>query len=311
MISAKIIADSVSPSGDRITTYELEYPRFIHSELMTHRLFSRNAASSRAIPIAKTIEQVRTNPATPIHWGMNQAGMQANEELEERSKARVQELWCHAAQAATVYAEIMDEQGAHKQIVNRILEPFVFMKTVVTATEYDNWFWLRCHADAQPEIKELADKMYSLYTGNEPIKLEAGDWHVPYYNGNYGNGVWKDSGYAREDGAHNFENTDWKRGGYTLNQALKISASCCAQVSFRSLDEGLEKAKRIYDRLVDSVPVHASPFEHQASPITTSIWENGMTHEDISGNYWSGNFKGWIQHRQLIKNNVCWNYEGE
>jgi thymidylate synthase ThyX len=84
MISAKIIADSISESeyGDRITTFELEYPRFIHGELMTHRLFSRNAASSRAIPINKMMDQVLTAPAMPVEWGLNKSGMQAEEMLK-------------------------------------------------------------------------------------------------------------------------------------------------------------------------------------------------------------------------------------
>lgn len=307
MIEAKIIADSISPDGDRITTYELQYPRFIHSELMTHRLFSRNAASSRAIPVEKMIEQVQNNPAMPVHWGKNQPGMQAEEEFSGITKDIVIGLWADAADNAASLAASMNSVGAHKQLVNRILEPFQWMKTIVTATEYDNFFWLRCHADAQPEIKVLAEKMYEAMQGNTPSPLKYEDWHLPYVETYIPLGMCK---------------AKYSVNGVSvsLEQALKVSASCCAQVSFRALDDGLEKAERIYDRLVNSVPVHASPFEHQAKPMEyantddsfysegNGVIEQGVTHTDTSGNYWSGNFKGWIQYRQLIDNNVCWDY---
>lgn len=297
-IKAKIIADSVSAvNGQRITTFELEYPRFIHSELMTHRLFSRNAMSSRAVPIEKMINQVEDDPATPIHWGKNQSGMQAKEELCDYELDVVQALWKDAAKELTLYAKHMSEHSAHKQIVNRILEPFQLMKTVLTATEFDNFFWLRCHEDAQPEIKDLADKMYQAMQENNTATLSSDDWHTPYF----GDGYWlKDCGISLED-------------------ALAISSSCCAQVSYRLLDDSVEKAHKVYQRLVESTPVHASPFEHCAAPMIEPYnehwhtdglrWQEGVTHVDIKGNFWSGNFKSWIQYRQLIDGNVCNKYE--
>lgn len=147
MNKATIVADSVSAvNGQRLITYELEYPRFIHAELMTHRLFSRNAASSRAIPISKMMEMVEETPAMPVEWGMNQAGMQAK---EVHSNPEVCEsVWKLAAQQAVYSAQALQNLGLHKQIVNRVLEPFQIMKTIVTATEFDNFFWLRCHKDA-------------------------------------------------------------------------------------------------------------------------------------------------------------------
>lgn len=297
-ISAKIIAHSISPSGQMIVTYELEYPRFIHSEALTHRLFSRNAASSRAIPVKTIIDQVRNDPAMPIHWGLNQSGMQAKEQLSDVAAAGAEYIWGHAAKAACDYAEGLTKIGLHKQATNRILEPFQTMKTVMTATCMDNFFWLRNHEDAQPEIKELARLMWEALQASTPFELKPGDWHVPYFNSGY----WPQS------------------SDFPLEDALAISSSCCAQVSYRKLDDTLEKAQMVYKRLVDSEPVHASPFEHQGSPMvnpdTTSIepWQGllqhkGVTHLDKSGNYWSGNFIGWIQHRQLIPNNVCNKYE--
>lgn len=284
-ITAKIIAYSRAPNGQLIVTFEIEYQRFIHGELMTHRLFSRNAASSRAIPVATIIDQVRNDPAMPIHWGANQAGMQAKEQLTGLSLNSAKSLWLDAAEVTADIAEEMSARGLHKQVANRILEPFQWMKTVVTATCFENWFWLRDHADAQPEIRALAIAMLEQLDSQDPVDLTPNDWHMPYF----GEGYWLlDCGIPLED-------------------ALAISSSCCAQVSFRKLDDTLDKAKTIYARLVESEPVHASPFEHQAKPMKrgADFRNKGITHKDRAGKFWSGNFIGWIQHRQLIPNNVA------
>lgn len=295
-IKAEIIAHSKSSiSGKEIVTFELEYPRWIHGEMLTHRLFSRNAASSRAIPVAKMIEQVRLAPATPVHWGKNQPGMQAKEELQGLQKEQVIDYWMLSSSSMAHWAEAMMEEGAHKQIVNRILEPFQMMKTVLTATEMDNFFWLRKHADAQPEIKLLAEKMWEALQESHAFVMSPGDWHTPYFEGGF-----------------------WMQGCATpLEDALAISSSCCAQVSYRKLDDSLEKAKNIFAKLIESKPCHASPTEHQATPIPNGFcapgakWEDGVTHVDRDNNFWSGNFKGWIQHRQLLTDNACWNYNEE
>jgi hypothetical protein len=300
-ITATVIKDSISEFGDRITTFELEYPRFIHGELMTHRMFSRNAMSSRAVPVSKMIEQVRDNPAMPIHWGKNQGGMQADEECHAKIFEGVcgwfdrEEWWKLQAEESASGAAMMSEAGYHKQIVNRLLEPFQMMKTIVTATEYSNFFNLRCHEDAQPEIHDLADLMKECMDESEPDKLKAGEWHIPYVD-LHGGGF-----YIENDSIYGGE-------ALSLEQALKVSASCCAQVSYRLLDNSVEKAIMIYDKLIESKPIHASPFEHQAKVmdkmvmLTTLIdtWEDGVTHMDSRHNFWSGNFKGWIQYRQLL-----------
>jgi len=292
-ISAKIIADSINPQGVRITTLELEYPRFIHAELMTHRVFSRNSASSRAIPVNKMLETITLNPAKPIHWGKNEAGMQANQELDTNAKIMANALWDTAKINAVKISDKMHQTGVHKQIANRITEPFQHMKVVVTSTEWNNWDWLRYHPDAQPEIKRLAEVMLEAVKESTSLNLKVGEWHVPYYGEGY-----------------------WKHGdSCSVEDALTISASCCAQVSYRLLDDSIEKARMVYKRLVESSPVHASPFEHQASPIIKrdgslnlkndiDSWQEGVTQMDRDGNLWSGNFQGWIQHRQLIPNNV-------
>jgi len=301
-IKATVIAHSKSAvNGKEIITMELEYPRFIHGEFMTHRMFSRNAASSRAIPVSKMIEQVRTSPAQPVHWGKNQPGMQAKEELEGNVKFTVEQEWKRVAGYSAQCASVMNNLGAHKQIVNRILEPFQTMKTVVTATEWENFYWLRNHEDAQPEIKRLAEVMLEAVSKSNAYVLEVGDWHVPYWY----NGVWR-QGSKNQDGSNAY-----------LDDALAISVSCCAQVSYRKLDDSLEKARDIYKRLVESEPVHASPLEHQATPMEYTetdgfcpddtqegLWQEGVTHMDKEYNFWSGNFQGWAQYRQMIPNNV-------
>lgn len=318
-ISAKIIADSItdSPFGIRITTYELEYPRFVHAEFLTHRMFSRNAASSRAIPVKSAIELILADTARPIHWGKNQPGMSAKEECNELIKMEHhslsgmlslsrEEAWDLARDRVIEVANAFSAAGYHKQIVNRLTEPFAHIKVVLTVTEDDNWFWLRNHVDAQPEIHALAQKMLAVKDASTPVVLKEGWWHTPYY----GDGYWRDSGHARVvDGK--LEAVDHKYpGAHSLKEALAISSSCCAQVSYRKNDESLEKAMSIFARLVESEPVHASPFEHQATPIPMQeSLPKGVTHMRFSDqSLWSANFKGWIQHRQLIPNHSCENY---
>lgn len=298
-ISATVIADSVSPEGVRITTLELEYPRFIHAELMTHRVFSRNSASSRAIPIKTMLDTITFNPARPVHWGKNQAGMQAKEELEQPNKIRAQSIWNAAMISSVKFSEQMHDAGVHKQIANRITEPFQHMKVVVTSTEWNNWDWLRNHPDAQPEIKVLAEKTIEARANSIPQKLKHGEWHVPYVKT-----ARNDVGWLSYYDEHNRE--------ISAHQAIMISASCCAQTSYRKSDTSLEKAETIYKRLIESEPCHASPVEHQAAVIDFSYvvqgesktWPVGVTHVDREGNLWSGNFRGWVQYRQLVPNNA-------
>lgn len=280
LFSATIIAGSENAyTGTRITTFELEYPRFIHSELMTHRAFSRNAASSRAIPITKMIEHVQNNTAMPIHWGKNQAGMQAKGEIEDIPTAIA--VWNSARDAAINHALSLNDLGVHKQIVNRLLEPFTIMKTIVTSTDWENWFHLRNHPDAQPEIKYLAELMQQAMRGYDSLyaKLYSHDWHMPYVN-------WIRLSNNRQCFIDDNGNE------ISLQDSLMISTSCCAQVSYRKTDDSLEKAKQIYARLVQSEPVHASPTEHQAMCVISK------------GEFRSNNFRDFLQYRSLIPNNV-------
>lgn len=247
MIKATIILDSLF-MGKRIVTFELEYPRYIHSELMTHRVFSRNASSSRAIPIERMIELVKTQPIKP-HWTQNQAGMQGDAVSNAKQQGIADHIWGKARMAAIEFAKELSEAGIHKQNANRLLEPFQSMKTLVTATEWDNFFDLRCHPDAQPEIQELANLMRMEMRVSKPMELKQGEWHIPYVF------------HQRVNGELQFSDDE---GVLSLEDAKAISASCCAQVSYRRLDTSRAKALDIFKRLVASRPIHASPFEHQA-----------------------------------------------
>lgn len=333
-IKAVVIADSVSSvSGKRITTYELQYPRFVHSEFLTHRMISKNSASSRAIPVAKMIENIRINPAIPSHWGKNQSGMQANEEHDApvyiwnaqgvipHPYSDRETAWLDAMDNAVSSAEAFAEAGYHKQIVNRITEPFQMMKVVATATEWDNFFWLRKHRDSQPEIRILAEKMWEAREKSNPQELRPGMWHTPYVS----NLEVMDGDYVER---LEYYIGDMVSGeGFqvlSLEDALKVSASMCAGVSYRTSDFTLEKANRVYDRLVTSTPVHASPFEHQATPLPytdpADILKAVISGEDVQTGSegftaihntlgaMSGNFAHWVQYRQTIEGNTCWNY---
>jgi thymidylate synthase ThyX len=263
---------------------ELNYPRFIHSEFMTHRMFSRNASSSRAIPVEKMIAAVSSSPAIPIHWGKNQAGMQAREELTEIEIDVVKSDWNYASKRMTEIATLMSEMDLHKQIVNRILEPFQWIKVIVTATEWDNFFKLRLHKDAQPEIQELARCMKIAVDESIPVELQPGEWHLPYV----------DLG-------------DFDDSGDPIPEAIKCSVARCARVSYLNHDNSapdISKDIALADMLLESG--HMSPFEHIATPMDfvkdtfELAWENGVTHKDRDNNFWSGNFRGWVMYRQLI-----------
>lgn len=264
MITAKVIEDSVAHHGGRLTTLQLSYPRMVHSELMTHRVFSRNASSSRAIPVAKMIEQVRENPAMPVYWGSNKPGMQAGEEVENIKAAKM--LWLRAASSAAAYAREMSEMGLHKQIANRVLEPFQTIHVVLSSTEWDNFFALRCHPDAQPEIQVLACAIRDAMQESIPKYLDMGEWHAPYM-------------------------TEDERKSLSQMLLLQSSAARCARVSYLKHDganPSLAEDLALFGRLAGGEPIHASPTEHQATPL-------------FSPSKFSKNFRGWRQFRDLIE----------
>lgn len=270
MIEAKIVADSLAPSGVRLTTFVLTYPRFIHSEFMTHRVFSRNASSSRAIPVKKQIQMVVDNPAIPLAFTKNKAGMQGGEALDGAAHEEAVKTWLRAREEAVFYASKLADLEVHKQYANRILEPWAHITVVCTATDWDNFFALRRHEAAQPEIHALADLMYDQYVLNRPTPRVEHDWHLPF--------VTSEERFLHR--GHNFEKT-----------AVRMSVARCARVSYLNHEgkvPSLEEDLKLYDRLLGSVPIHASPAEHQA-----------IAHGDE--NFRSGNFRGWQQYRKTLQ----------
>lgn len=243
-ISAKVIEDSTNSLNERITTFVLEYPRFIHAEFMTHRVFSRNAASSRAIPIEKMIQKVIDDPAMPIYWGKNQKGMQANEELTEDQIHYAKIEWLKARDRAVESAKMLSSMMVHKQISNRALEPYLNIKVICTGTAYENFFALRDHPDAQPEIRELARCMKEALRSSVAKPLGENEWHLPFV-------------------------TDEERLNSALDTNLIRSAARCARVSYDRVEGGssdLQNDIRIFTQLTSSKPPHSSPLEHQATP---------------------------------------------
>ena len=291
-IRAAVLAKSIA-NGITITTFLIEFPRFILGELNTHRAISKNGASSRAIPVAQQIKRVQDNPVVPIHFGLNQAGMSADTEVDENTKSKGVYEWLFNANRSVVGAQILQGMGVHKQVVNRIMEPYSFMRMVVTATEWDNFFWLRLHKDADPHIAELTRVMLHAYQKTRAAPLDESCWHTPFF----GNGYWTaDVEY---------------HSGITAQQAIEHSMSCCAQTSYRKLDMSTEKTEAIVERLFNGERCHASPSEHIAKPIEFTHCEpfTEATHIDSSNNLWSNNFKGWHQYRQRISNNVCTSFD--
>lgn len=274
-ISADIVLDSISPEGKRITTLELEFPRYILAELGTHRVLSRNSSSSRAIPLKKAIESTKEKFVTPVRWGKNQSGMQPSlENLEGKDLQIAKEAWIWAADACIRAATIFAEVGLHKQWAARCLEWFGTIRLVVTATEWGGMFMLRDHPAAQDEISYLIQAIKTAMNESTPQELKEGDWHLPYIS---------------EGDCHLLE----------LEDLLKVSAARCARVSYKTvhgvtstLEEDVALFKRLApDDMGEDNPFHASPTEHQARP--------SKPYEDTL--HCTGNLVGWVQHRKVIE----------
>jgi len=250
MISATVVADSLSPTGSRLTTVQATFHRFILPEVLTHRAFSRNVASNRAIPTKKLIEQVRFNPAYPIEFGSNKPGMVAGLPLNKSQTLSARVVWRKAAMMASDYAEMLYESGVHKQVVNRVLEPFLWTTAIISSTEagWENFFAQRMSPLAQPEINTLAHRIYEAMFASTPTELSYGDWHVPYI-------TMKDV-------------YDLELAGRPQDDERKLSAARCARVSYLTHDgkRDTNKDLELYEKLVTADPPHWSPLEHVATP---------------------------------------------
>lgn len=337
MFDAKILLDSVSETGKRLTTFEATFPRIVLAEFNTHRMLTRNSASSRAIPFLKQLSWTLSDPFIPARFPQNTKGMQPQEyyDLGSYEYELAKEIWLSARDSMIVHAKKLtgnlpagyissgsdfrsDKEvflNVHKQIANRLLEPFLWHKVIVTATEWSNFFKLRTHPDAQLEIRTIADLLYDLYHqesvpcpdglagcevlhGNyKPKTLKKGEWHCPL--------IHKEDTNLIDEYLDNITGeSDRSLDNYTktfLEIQKKISVARCARVSYLT-HEGIRdliKDLELYTRLHTSG--HWSPFEHVATP----AWHReggGYTNER------HGNFFGWMQHRQEFPNENCQNF---
>lgn len=328
-ISVQVIADSISSYGKRLTTILATYPRFIHAEVMTHRVFSRNASSSRAIPFVKLRDEILSGTAMPIHWGKNQPGMQAFEEHNApvslpaymgRASVAPKMAWEMAAGMAMDIASAFWDAGYHKQIVNRLVEPFSHIHVVITSTEWDNFFGLRCHPDAQPEIRELANQVRMAMDSSSPVILKKGEWHLPFVT----NEDWAQANMIAVDNAalisvEEEEPVDTMHHGDTdaLKILLKVSSARCARTSYRTFDGKISTVQAdiaLCDKLTKSRPIHSSPFEHQGTPDekreVMKFYRDEMDNWDMKHatitEEWDeaekhGNFEGFVQYRKVLE----------
>lgn len=262
--TAEIIGDAVNTATNkRLTTFQITYHRFITAEFNTHRMLSKNASSSRAIPVKKLVRKMWQDNLEPVWWGAAQKGMQAKEELTGVRKLLARALWHSLRGINGLGALAFDKLGVHKQIANRVIEPYSTITMIVSATEWDNFFHLRAHPDAQPEFQALAYQMKRLYDEHIPMQLRPGEWYIP----------------ERYDIGEK----------YLSQTRLKAAVGKIARVSYLT-HEGqadVNKDIELFMRLVGSVPRHSSPTEHVAFATLNSS---------------SGNFaKGWVQLRKYIE----------
>ena len=286
-ITVKILADSIAKNGKRITTKLCTYPRAIHSEIMTHRMLVKSSASSRAIPVEKLIQRIVDDPWIPSYIGKNQRGMQAGEELNEENRREAVYQWLRARDRAVEHAQEMVNLGAHKQVVNRLLEPWMFITVIITGTEWNNFFALRRHPAAEPHFHELADKMWEAREASTPRLLEPGEWHLP---------MWFDTGGHPDDEKSFLAYEREIGGGALFNDAgrswekSQIAVARCARVSYLTHDgrRDLKEDIDLYKRLTKQVPPHAAPLEHVAMAL-----DQPERH---------GCFIGWKSHRMMLPN---------
>lgn len=261
---AEVLADSINASGARLTTMQVTFPRIILAEFNTHRVLSRNSASSRAVPVKKRIAMVEKRPFVPEVFYRNKAGMQGDEPLTGEDEVLAREAWHVGAMRAAEIATLLNSIGVHKQTANRVLEPYLWHTVVVSATEWDNFFHLRCNPDAQPEFRKIACMMREARDKSEPVMRAYGDWHLPYIT-------------DEERATH---------GDQYMYKLAKISSARCARVSYKAFD-GTTSAEvdiALGHKLMSSG--HMSPFEHAARSMGTRDFR--------------GNFSGWLQYRKML-----------
>lgn len=322
MHAARVLADSVSPRGIRLTTIEGRYPRIVLAEKNTHRALSRNSGSSRALPTKKMLAMIREAPYIPSIWGTYQSGMQGGPPLVGEARAKAEAGWLRARDAMIEEAEYLLSLGVEKGLTNRLLEPFMWHTVIVTATEWDNFLHLRCHKDAHNDIRLFAEKVQEALHGSSPRELAPGEWHLPLFGG-----IDDEPEGTMSNDAVDYE---WAR---------KVSVGRCTRVSYLTHDGRRDPQEDIglHDRILKSG--HMSPFEHVARPMTEAEFESYHGYEivtekgsvyrlqssvrpvvgansvfsaegislasddrivDVREGAFCGNFNGWVQYRKTL-----------
>lgn len=270
----KIILDSIAPCGKRLTTITCTSPRIILAEINTHRDRARNAASSRAIPFPKMLEQIESDPFIPIRFGSEQKGMQTGGEIDDPAAATA--IWLEAQEHAIHHAKRLAAIGVHKSICNRLVEPWMWCTQVMTATEWANFFRLRCHPDAEIHFQQIANMIRDAIAASTPIVRKEHEWHLPFVENN--------------------DLTSLQSEGFTEDGIARISVSRCARVSYLT-HHGVRDPKldlQLFERLVQGSGFgHWSAHEHVAQASSSLVR--------------SGPFIGWHQYR---KNFALENQEG-
>lgn len=295
-ISAKVVLASIGKeNGVKIVTMELEYPRVALAEFNTHRVFSRNGQSSRAVPFERMLEALRANYHSPLRWLKNQPGMVSTVAMDSAEEALADTIWGEALEDAIFHAIRLNDIRASKQYVNRLLEPWLMTKTLVTSTRWANFFKLRDHKDALPEFAHLAALMKEVYDNAEFIERSAiepyGKWHMPYITAL----DWDD---VRET---IIEPKVQEPVGETLGllpglgTLITQSVARCCRLSYKTFDSdkrsSIEQDIATFKKLATD-PLHASPMEHVAFPLGDARFDPAIT----------GNFHGFAQFRKLMPN---------
>lgn len=300
-ISARIIADSLNEHGNRLTTFILTFPRIVLAEFNTHRMISKNSASSRAIPFDKMVSMVEEDPFIPIKWMKDHKGMQGTEYLDKQYSFECEQRWLIARDNAVREANYLSGYGLTKQICNRLLEPFMWHTVIATGTEWENFFALRAHDDAEIHIQKLAYRMLDEYNAHTPKQLKAGEWHIPF-------GDKMDIRRLANIIPH-FQNSNGEIGDNKMLQdaKVKIATARCARVSYLNFEgkDDYEADIKLHDRLLESG--HMSPFEHCARAMNKDEYKNNSisTYDNIPNigmeqDGWCGNFRGFIQYRKML-----------
>lgn len=307
MYAARVEKDSIAPNGHRLTTFVITFPRVVLAETVTHRLnydmwgglsfcertttvdVSKNSASSRAIPFSKMLERVKEDPYMPT-WTLNQKGMQGEKAEDTDTIRQANWLWLEARDRMIGYVQSLANIGIHKQDCNRLLEPWAWVTQIVTSSRWDNFFALRCHHAAHPAFRHVARMLYLTRRKSTPRRLVFGQWHLPFVSdGASENFTWHPE-YGKTYDPRYHESVEG------IPELIKYSAARCAWVSYENHDkDGTPEAMLgTWKRLFAEIPIHASPVEHQATPLPAGSYIE-------SPGMWRSNLYGWVQARKLLK----------